>query len=102
MTLSSCTLRAAKFQCPWSQARRLRLRSVLRRREYELEIVENCQGCRPGVGVGGISLVDVVHWRFAGRRISCVLIQMLLSASADRVSSLLMGNESDAGILANC
>ncbi|MGB8064172.1 MAG: hypothetical protein WCF26_19950 [Candidatus Sulfotelmatobacter sp.] len=69
---------------------------------HELEIVENCQHCRPGVGVGGIWLVDVVDCRFAGRRISCVLIQMLLSASADRVSSLLMGSEPDAGIFANC
>jgi hypothetical protein len=102
MTLFSCTLRAAKFQCAWSQARRLPLRSVLRRREYEFEIVENCQRCGPGVGVGGIGLADVAHWRFAGRRISLCLDSNVAFASSDRVSTLLLGSESDAGILANC
>ena len=77
MTLFSCTLRTAKFQCPWSRARRPPLGSALR--QYEFEIVENCQRCGPGIGVGGIWLADVAHWRFAGRRIFCVLIQMLLS-----------------------
>ena len=87
MTLFSCTLRTAKFQCPWSQARRPPLRSVLRRQEYEFEIVENCQRCGPGVGVGGIWLADVAHWRFAGRRISLCLDSNVAFACSDRVST---------------
>ena len=102
MTLFSCTLRDSEISVSLVTSSPITFAISIEASGYEFEIVENCQRCGPGIGVGGIWLADVAHCRFAGRRISLCLDSNVAFASSDRVSTLLLGSESGAGILANC